>query len=173
MNYYEKHREVPLFIVTGVSGAGKSTIACEVARRLKELYVFDMDILVEDNDFKRASKDWMKLAYYNSLSKKSTVLFGNVPNPYDIESSKYRKQFQHMYYLHLTCGQEERARRLRERKVWTEEGIAQAIKLDEQMQQAARNSEPPIPIIDNTDLLPAHAAKKICKWIKKNSNFSY
>ncbi|WP_430507713.1 hypothetical protein [Rossellomorea marisflavi] len=55
----------PLFIVTGLSGAGK-TKASKVLRRLAQnFYVFDMDILVEHKDFQKAACQWLTIARYN------------------------------------------------------------------------------------------------------------
>jgi dephospho-CoA kinase len=41
----------PLFVVTGVSGSGKSTTAVELKRMIHHFDVFDMDIIVNHNDF--------------------------------------------------------------------------------------------------------------------------
>ncbi|WP_339282908.1 hypothetical protein [Paenibacillus sp. FSL R5-0486] len=43
-------RRLPLFIVTGASGTGKTTISSLVRKQLPEFDVFDMDIIFMWND---------------------------------------------------------------------------------------------------------------------------
>ncbi|WJV19648.1 hypothetical protein QU593_03965 [Rossellomorea marisflavi] len=113
--------DTPLFIVTGLSAAGKTKASKELS---SSFYVFDMDILVESNDFQKACCQWLQIARYNSMSDKATVLFGSVPSPYNLAECKNYQAFKKVYTVLLHCDQEDRYRRLADRgDIWLEENI--------------------------------------------------
>ncbi|PJN62512.1 hypothetical protein PAEAM_20750 [Paenibacillus sp. GM1FR] len=60
-------RKLPLFIVTGASGTGKTTISSLVRKQLPEFDVFDMDI-IDNVDWQIAKENWLRIAYNISLS---------------------------------------------------------------------------------------------------------
>lgn len=158
-------RNVPLFIITGLSGAGK-TATSKVLRRLStSFYVFDMDILVEHNDFQKACCQWMKIARYNSISDKATVLFGSVPTPYNLEACKDYQTFTTVYTVLLHCEQKDRYQRLRDRgDLWLEENIWLTIKEAEMIHQNANVEE--IPIINTSQHSVEEVAEELYYWIE-------
>ncbi|MEK4014031.1 hypothetical protein [Peribacillus sp. FSL M8-0224] len=157
----------PLFIVTGQSGSGKSTTAKEVKRIMAHFYVFDMDIIVNNDDYQTACSNWMKIAYYNALSGRNTILFGNVPQPYNIHICEHPQLF-HPIYLHLHCNDAVRTKRLNARKVWDAVGIQHTLKLSKEMVDKAQASVPPIPIIDTSNTPVLQVAEQIKRWVKNN-----
>ncbi|MCK2020920.1 AAA family ATPase [Peribacillus frigoritolerans] len=158
----------PLFIVTGLSGSGKSTTAKEVKRIIVDFYVFDMDIIVNNDDYQTACNNWMKIAYYNALSGRNTILFGNVPQPYNIHICDHSHLFDPIY-LHLHCNDAVRTQRLNARKVWDAVGIQHTLKSSKEMVDKAQAAVPPIPIIDTSNTPVLQVAEQIKKWVKNNS----
>lgn len=155
----------PLFIVTGISGSGKSTAAIELGKIMPDYNVFDMDLIVHNDDYQTACCNWLKIAYTTALNGRSTILFGNVSHPYDIQSCELFPAFSPIRFIHLHCHKEERLKRLEARKVWTQETLEEAIELSEEMLEKASAADPPIPVI-NTSITPVHeVAEEIKRWV--------
>ncbi|MGG0541277.1 AAA family ATPase [Priestia aryabhattai] len=158
----------PLFIVTGVSGSGKSTTAGELRKIMIGFDVFDMDLIVNNNDYQTACSNWLKIAYYNVSNGCNTILFGNVPEPYNIQMCEYLELFDPIYYLHLHCEDTVRIQRLNTRKVWTVVDILYALNLSKKMVNKAQSAVPPIPILDTTHMPVPEVADYIKKWVLDN-----
>ncbi|MET1178383.1 hypothetical protein ABG775_10545 [Peribacillus simplex] len=75
----------PLFIVTGISGSGKSATSLELQKLMVDFNVFDIDLIVNNDDYLTACDNWLKVAYYSAYSGRNSVLFGKVPDPYNVE----------------------------------------------------------------------------------------
>jgi len=142
--------ENPLFIVTGGSGSGKTSIAIELGKIMSNLMVLDMDFLVDHDDFEKASNMSLMIARFNDLCNKGTVLFGNVPYPYNFTTSEIFPYFNHIHYIYLYCSPEERINRLRKREIWGEEDIANELILAEDMLEEYMNKEDSF-ILDTTN----------------------
>lgn len=155
----------PLFIVTGLSGAGK-TKASKVLRRLAQnFYVFDMDILVEHKDFQKAACQWLTIARYNSISHKATVLFGPVPNPYNIEECPDYKAFSTVHTALLHCDPEDRYARLKERgNIWLEENIRLTIEEADHIYKKAVTDN--MPIINTSRHSVEEVAEGLFYWVE-------
>ncbi len=58
---------LPLFIVTGASGSGKTTAALKLARQIKDVIVLDQDILwndsfiTPDDNYKSFRNTWLRM----------------------------------------------------------------------------------------------------------------
>ncbi|MGE7879779.1 AAA family ATPase [Peribacillus muralis] len=161
----------PLFIVTGVSGSGKSITAEELRKVMVGFDVFDMDVIVNNNDYQTACSNWLKIAYYNALSGRNTILFGNVPEPYNIHICDHSHFFGPIHYLYLHCNDDVRTQRLHARKVWDAVGIQQTLDLSKEMADNARNAVPPIPILDTTNTPLSQIVNYIKKWALDNSSY--
>ncbi len=155
----------PLFIVTGYSGSGKTTVSRALGKIMNEFYVFDMDVIVEEQDFQSACNRWLRIAYFNMLGGRGTILFGAVPSPYNIEICEFYRYFAPVHYLILHCSDETRTRRLTERGSWTPAGIHHTNLAAAETIRVARHSVPPIPVVDTTNTPPQLAAEAIREWV--------
>ncbi|WP_285767026.1 AAA family ATPase [Peribacillus sp. SI8-4] len=160
----------PLFIVTGISGSGKSATSLELQKIMVDanVNIFDMDLIVNDENYQQACDNWLKVAYYSAYSGRNTVLFGHVPDPYDVEICDHFPFFGPVHYLHLFCNDKARTERLAARGKWTENSIDYMNDLSEKLVKEAQTSFPPIPTIDTSTMAPSQVAKLIKKWILKN-----
>jgi hypothetical protein len=66
---------LPLFVVTGASGAGKSTIAPALRSRLRECVVFDKD-LIWGASWDQVYNNWLRIAYSIAQGGRHTVICG-------------------------------------------------------------------------------------------------
>lgn len=157
--------QTPLFIVTGLSGAGK-TITSKVLRRIAtNFYVFDMDILVENHDYQKASCQWLTIARYNSISQKPTVLLGAVPHPYNLEVCKDYQAFTTVHTALLHCSHEDRYKRLQARgSVWTDENIVLTIEEAERHFNEAQAKK--LPIINTSLYTVEEVAEGLYYWVE-------
>src|SRR6516165_968626 len=84
-NCQHEHRflSLPLFVVTGASGAGKTTAALELVNITQDKVVLDQDILWNDafnspkDDFRQFRNIWLRMVKNIHQAGKSAVLFGS------------------------------------------------------------------------------------------------
>ena len=161
---------LPLFIVTGTSGAGKSTVVPELRRRLPAFDVFDMDLLAGD-DWQQIKWNWLKIAHSIAQSGRGTVLCGTVV-PENLAGAPYLPYFDAICYLNLHCDDETRAARLRARPAYrgtTEEFIAGHADFARWLlANAATAFDPPMPTVDTTGCTPGAAADEVASWVLKH-----
>ncbi len=131
---------------------------------MKELAVFDMDIIVSENNYKRAGREWLNLALWLSMHvEKHTVLFGNAPSPFYLDTA-YLTSYTKVHNFHLHCSNEVRTKRLIERG-WTTTQIADELYYADYLFAKAASSNPPIPILDTSQLSVMESAAKVSEWI--------
>lgn len=158
--------KLPLFVITGASGTGKTTVASHVRELLPEFDVFDMDI-INNVDWQIAKENWLRVAYSISLSGRSTVLCGTMV-PENIASSQYIEQFDRIHYVNLHCDDATREMRLQARG-WDQNAIEDHRNFANWLlQNTDKAFDPAMPTVDTTDLSSEEAAKQIAEWIRKN-----
>src|SRR4051794_19524157 len=69
---------LPLFIVTGASGSGKSAAAGELRGRLPECVVFDSDLLWGRTAEGQYHNDWIRIAYSIAQGGRHTIICGTL-----------------------------------------------------------------------------------------------
>lgn len=155
----------PLFIVTGCSASGKSTVAAQLGAVMKKsgFVVYDMDFIVTYNDYQQACNNWLKIAYANARCGIITILFGNVPVPFDVIICDNYGDFK-INYLYLHCNNEVRTKRLLERGgVWNQTTIGYENQLATTMLIYAQNTQ--IPVIDTSERTSSEVVKSIKSWV--------
>ncbi|MEF2965962.1 AAA family ATPase [Paenibacillus sp. M1] len=154
----------PLYIVTGTSGSGKSTASKEVRKIMGPGFnIYDMDSIIIDGNFQLTCQNWLRIAYANSLSGNTTILFGAVPLPYNVNLCDHFHYFQPIHYLLLHCNSASRTSRLRERGNWTEQGIQSTNIYAKELYNNYVSSN--LPIIDTTNTPVVQVANQIKGWL--------
>ncbi|MFC5653456.1 hypothetical protein ACFPYJ_30930 [Paenibacillus solisilvae] len=165
--YEEKFKLLPLFIITGASGVGKTTIVKRLREVLTDSEIFDTDEM-HAADWQQARSNWLKVAFQIAQSGRHTVLCGTMMR-HDIEDCDHFRFFRHVYYINLHCDDAARESRLRARPQWrgvTEEFIADHKRFAQWLlDNAAIEYEPPMPTIDNTNINDVEAARQISSWV--------
>jgi RNase adaptor protein for sRNA GlmZ degradation len=119
---------LPLFVVTGASGAGKTTVTALLGRRLPECAVFEGDLInqiaVLGWDMWRDT--WLRVAHGIAQGGRSTVLCASLL-PSQLESLPARKLLGPVHFGNLDCPDDVLAARLRARPAWRHTNTEDAI----------------------------------------------
>ncbi|NQX65993.1 AAA family ATPase [Paenibacillus alba] len=159
-------QKIPLFIVTGSSGSGKTYVINELRRVLPDFNIFDIDNLREIgiSDEQQIRNVWLRVARNIAESRRMTIICGTAMT-WDIEKCIDFPYFKHIYYLNLHCDDETRERRLRARN-WPEEMIQDYKKFAKWLlENADKAYTPPMPIVDTTIADVADVAAQIKTWV--------
>jgi hypothetical protein len=164
------HRFLPLLLVTGPSGVGKTAVLHELQRLLPAWDVFDIDILWDSGlNWVMVLGNWLRIA--QSIAQRPvpnpTILCGTIL-PERIAACPEHILFREIHWLALLCEPEEHARRLRARPAWrgwTEEQIAEHLRFAEWFRtNAATAFEPPLTLLDTTHVTVEQTATQIHDW---------
>jgi hypothetical protein len=167
-------RLLPLFIVTGASGVGKTAVVEELRRLLPDWAVFETDILWDSGgDWQFVRSNWLRIAHSLAQSGRPTLLCGTLL-PEDVDRCDHRDFFTHVYYVNLHCDDATRNARLRARPAWrgcTESFIAQHERFARWLLEHGRfTCDPPMHVIDTTATPVAQVAEQIRDWALGHSS---
>lgn len=163
--------KLPLFIVTGASGSGKTYIVKELRRIMPEFDIFDPDNLIEfiEHDWEKMRNIWLRVARNIAQSGRMTILCGTMM-PWDIAKCVDFPYFKHVYYLNLHCNEETREKRLQERN-WSTEMIQEHKNFAKRLLEIADTEyDPPMPTIDTTEAAVSGVASQIREWVLRYSD---
>lgn len=175
-------RLLPLFLVGGPAGAGKSSVLASLLGRFEEAVLIESDLLwrkefntPEDgyNDYTRL---WLRLAAHIAQSGKPVALFGaGFAVPHGVEPVPERLLFSVVHYLGLTCEDEVLVSRLRARTKWrntTDELVAEHVKFNHWLKENAAKTSPHVTLLDTTSDSPAETAARVAAWIRERATES-
>ena len=171
----ERFRRLPLLVVGGASGSGKSVLCRELTGRVDEAVLLDGDILwrpefaTPEDGYRGFFETWLRLAKNISQSGRPVALFNaGMVVPSNLEPCVERRYFTRVHYLALVCEPEELARRLRARPAWRESGdgawIQEQVRFDQWL-RANAHGDSPITLVDTTNLSIQAAAERVAAWI--------
>jgi len=171
----ERFRRLPLLVVGGASGTGKSVLCRELTGRVDEAVLLDGDILwrpefaTPEDGYRGFFETWLRLAKNISQSGRPVALFNaGMVVPSNLEPCVERRYFTRVHYLALVCEPEELARRLRARPAWRESGdgawIQEQVRFDQWL-RANAHGDPPLTLVDTTDLSIQTTAERVAAWI--------
>jgi hypothetical protein len=159
--------DLPLFVVTGASGTGKSTVTEPLRRQLPDCEVFDADALLHvaalGLDVYRGT--WLRLAHDIALNGRVTVLAGSLL-PGQLETLPGRKLIGPIRFCTLDCPDAVIAERLRGRPSWRFTSKEAAVA--EHQRFAAWLRTHIHPCYDTSVLSPAETAEQIAAWVRQN-----
>lgn len=163
----------PLFIITGASCVGKSTLCEQLFMNEKEYIVMESDLLWNDmyntpeDDYCAYRRLWMRICANISQIGKPVVLCGCAV-PKQFENQPEREMFSDIYYLAAVCDDAVLEKRMRiGRKVDEDGWIKSSLDFNNWLKQNANDTSPCITLLDTTDLSPVEAAEIVDKWITK------
>lgn len=114
-----KFKAMPLFVLTGCSGVGKTTTAQELLQRDTKFIVLDADFLynIMPHDTEEDCKNWVE----QILSLSKNIMQGRKPLLWTIagaldhfENTYNRRFFTELYFLALVCNSDDLEKRMRE-----------------------------------------------------------
>jgi dephospho-CoA kinase len=164
-----ENAKLPLFIITGASGSGKSTVVPHLRELLPDFDVFDIDEELITNavgDWQIVKNIWMRIASHIAKSKRMTILCGT-QMPWEIEKCDDYKEFSQFYFLNLHCDDSVREKRLLERG-WSNELIVEhKIFAKWLIENADKEFDPPMVMIDTSHTSVNEVSLKVKDWVEK------
>jgi hypothetical protein len=179
--FKHQFRRLPLLIVSGASGAGKSTVCQRLSGQVTQAVLLDSDILWRpefnrpETNYRDYFEVWLRLCKNISQSGRPVVLFGaGVGVPENIEDCTERRYFSNVHYLALVCSDNLLSERLQARPIWR--GTREAMYIDEHIRFnrwfKGYDSQPAIERIDTTDTLPEETVVQVASWIDERVRVS-
>ncbi len=165
---------VPLFVVTGSSGCGKSTVSQRLQQKLNPYFIIDADFLLHDIDGYGGSWDtfWNFVCIVSltlARNLRPIVVVGRVL-PSQIEKAKTSEFFSAVHYMILTCDPATQSKRLNERavpgllNVPAAEQIKGHVNGSLSMTDEARDRANAT-VMDNTQMIQDETASAVDRWI--------
>ena len=169
-------RRLPLLLVGGPAGAGKSTVGALLLGELTEAVVIEGDLLwrrefnTPEDGYNSYTRLWLRLAAHISQSGRPVVLFGaGFAVPHGVEPLPERRLFKVVHYLGLVCDDEVLVSRLRARPTWcntTDELINEHVKFNHWLKEHAATAAPPITLVDTTSADVPTTAALVASWVR-------
>jgi broad-specificity NMP kinase len=178
----ERRRELkrlPLLLVGGPAGAGKSTAGALLLGKLSEAVLIESDLLwrkefnTPEDGYNNYFRLWLRLAAHISQSGKPVTIFGaGFAVPHSVEPLPERALFSIVHYLGLTCEDETLKARLRARPTWrdtTDELIGEHVKFNHWLKENAAKTSPPVTLIDTTADSLEETAERVASWLRAHA----
>lgn len=175
--YQHQFLLMPLLIVGGASGSGKSTICNHLTGQFQEAVLLDVDILwreefnTPETNYRDFFETWLRMCKNISQSGRPVVLFGaGFGVPENLENCIERRYFPEIHYLALTCSDETLSKRLQERPTWRDTGNQGFIEENRRFNQWFKHynkgdKQPPIKLLDTTINSLEETANEVKAWI--------
>ena len=167
----EPARRRPLFVVTGASASGKTTVFPHLVAALPAALVFDVDWLI--GPFQRACEfgevdwpalrdAWLTVAHGAAQSGRPTVLLGPFTAA-QLDDLPARRWITDVHFAALDCADEVRRARLESRPRWRERAVERHVAF-------AAHLRATVPTIVRTDEgTPSDAARTLASWVTRNA----
>jgi hypothetical protein len=162
----------PLFVVTGASGSGKTTIFPELLRRMPGwCAVFDVDWLIDP--LRDAAKDaqvnwsaftdtWLHVAHGVAQNGLPTLLLAPFI-PEHLKNLPGRAWVGEIHHLVLDCPDGERVRRIEARPCWRARDVDAQTEFGRWLRQNLA------PVIDTSTLSPSEVADAVAAWVRERA----
>ena len=167
--------QLPLFLITGASGVGKTAVGLHLVGRLPECVVLESDILwrsefaTPEDDYRSYRDLWLRVAKNVGQGGRPVVLCGTAV-PAQFEACPERRYFASLHYLALVCDDDVLAARLRARPAWrqtdTTEFIASMTRFNQWFKEHAATTHPPLTLLDTTTIGVEDAAECAADWVR-------
>jgi hypothetical protein len=164
---------LPLLLLTGASGTGKSAVGGLLAGRLPQCVVLEQDLLwlpgLRDpaGGYRRFRRLWLRLVAAIHQSGRPVLLCGTVV-PGQLEACPERPLVGEIHYLALVCDDAELERRLRARppwREWTDQRVASMLEFNRWVRRNAAATRPPMLLLDTSGAGAEASAAAVRGWV--------
>ena len=167
--------QLPLFVVTGASGTGKSVICLELVTRLSECVCIECDIFwrpefaTPQDNYRGFRNLCLRVAKNIGQGGRPVVLFGSaIPEQY--ETCPERRYFTTIHYLAMVCADEALVRRLQDRPGWRKsaepETLRKMVEFNRWFKENADSTDPPMTLLDTTALSIEQGVERVADWVR-------
>ena len=173
--YQHKFSRLPLFVLTGASGVGKTATCLALAAKTKDVVVMESDILWRDEfnqpntDYRNYRETWLRVCKNISQAGKPVILCG-AGIPEQFEQCVERRYFSDIHYLVLVCEDEVLTSRLRSRPAWrgssADEYIKTHVAFNRWLKDNAVSTQPPMTLLDTSKITVGDTAERAEHWIR-------
>jgi adenylate kinase family enzyme len=166
-----KFLRLPLFILTGASGVGKSTVCLGLAAKMKNVVVMESDILWRpefnqpETNYRDYRETWLRVCKNISQAGKPVVLCG-VGDPTQFEQCIERRYFSELHYLALICDDQILASRLTWRGPLSDDYISGQVVFNRWLLNNAQRAEPPMTLLDSSEITVEETVERVEQWIR-------
>jgi hypothetical protein len=167
-------KRLTLFVITGASCTGKTTVGLNLPALLPECVPLESDILWRDefnkpdNNYRDYRNLWLRMAKNINQSGRPVVLIGTSA-PGQFEECNESRYFSAINYLAFVCEEQELKRRLTSRPAWRKSGtpevIEAALSFNSWLIANARDN-PQLELLDTTHISIQEATKASADWVK-------
>lgn len=176
-NYQHPFKRLPLLVITGASGTGKTTVALRLPTVLTDCVIMESDILWQDvfnkpeEDFKTYRNLWLRVAKNIAQSDRPVVLIGS-STPGQFEKCAESRYFSKIHYLALVCNETELIKRLKARPSWrnsgTEETVKNMVKFNQWLIENAAKTRPAVTLLDTCNQTVDETIADTKSWIERS-----
>jgi hypothetical protein len=173
--YQHAFLQLPLFIISGASGTGKTTVLQQLLGRVADFVLLDSDILWRpeftgpENNYHNYFETWLRVCKNISQSGRPVMLFGSgFGVPENIEPCIERRYFSQVHYLAMVCEDEALSQRLLNRSDWrhcnSEEYLKAQQNYNRWFKERGQTEDPRIDLVDTTPTSVAETADEVISW---------
>lgn len=170
-----KFKAMPLFILTGCSGVGKTTTAQELIQRDTKFIVMDADFLynIMPHDTNEDHRNWVEqiMSLSKNIMQSGKPLLWTIAGALDYFENAYnRRFFTDIYFLALVCNTEDLEKRMREgRHITDANWINSSIEYNRWFIEKSSLSDKKIDTYDITGKSVAEVADYVTEWVDSKS----
>ncbi len=172
--FRQKFLRLPLFVVTGANGTGKSTVGRHLVGAARDYVCLDANVLwdpryeTREDGLEAFQNFLLRVAKNISQSGRPVVLLaGGIPDQF--EASPERRYFADTHYLALVCEDAELVARLQARPAWRKSGspevLARERSYNQWLRQNGSTTVPPMTIVESCGAPEAATAQRVAGWI--------
>lgn len=173
--YRHPFRRLPLFIVCGASGTGKTAICNELTRVVRNYIPLEGDILwcpafnSPDDNFRQFFEIWLRMAKNISQSGRPVIFFSaGAGVPENIDRCTERRYFSSVHTLALICEDDILVTRLKKRPVWRNSAfdtfIKEQLSFNQWHKDIGPTLDPPITLLDTSHISLELTVTHLNEW---------
>lgn len=175
-HYAHPFLQQPLFIITGPSGAGKTTVCLELVPLMNECVVLESDILwgaasgTPENGYRGYRDMWLRVAKNIGQAGRPVVLCGTAL-PEQFEPCPERRYFSTLHYLAMVCDDALLKERLKLRPQWRKSSsdafIKQMLQFNRWLKEHAATTNPSMTLYDTGNQSIQATTRDVAQWIRE------
>ena len=175
--YRHPFLQLPLLVISGASGAGKSTVCQALLGQIPEVVLLDADILwrpefnTPTDQYLTFCETWLRLCKNIGQAGRPVVLFGaGIGVPGRLERCVERRYLGLLHFLALICDPDVLAQRLYQRPAWRASGeptfVEAQIQFNNWFRNQAQSGDMQVDVFDTTRAPLKQTLVFVAAWIR-------